>query len=62
MNKEISANYMCYCTVKELWDSRIEMYYDLSDYSQMYDLQQKIGEVWQQEDSATKYFNTLKDP
>lgn len=33
MDEEISANYMCYSTAKELWDNASQMYSDLGNYS-----------------------------
>ncbi|KAG6701893.1 hypothetical protein I3842_07G008300 [Carya illinoinensis] len=60
MDEDISANYMCYPIAKELWDNVSQMYSDLGNYSQIYELQQKIGKNQQGEDSVTKYFNVLK--
>ena len=60
MEEEISANYMCYSTTKELWDNVSKMYSDLGNYSQIYELQQKISKNQQGEDSVTRYFNVLK--
>lgn len=36
------------------------MYSDLGNQSQIYELQLKLGEVYQGEHSSTKYFNILK--
>ncbi|KAF5462800.1 hypothetical protein F2P56_018777 [Juglans regia] len=60
MDEEISANYMCYLTTKELWDNVSQMYSDLGNYSQIYELQQKISNTHQGEGSVTRYFNVLK--
>ena len=60
MEEEISVNYMCYSTAKELWDNVTQMYSDLGNYSQIYELQQKINKTQQEEDSVTRYFNVLK--
>ena len=38
MEEEISVNYMCYSTAKELWDNVTQMYSDLGNYSQIYEL------------------------
>ena len=38
MTDEISANYLCYSTTKELWDNVSEMYSDLGNQSQVYEL------------------------
>ncbi|KAA8547121.1 hypothetical protein F0562_003549 [Nyssa sinensis] len=60
MDEEISANYMCYSTAKELWDNVSQMYSDLGNYSQIYELQQKISNTYQGDGSVTRYFNVLK--
>ncbi|XP_035548064.1 uncharacterized protein LOC118349022 [Juglans regia] len=57
MDEEISANYMCYSTTKELWDNVSQMYSDLGNYSQIYELQQKISNTHQGEGSVTRYMN-----
>ncbi|KAJ0081338.1 hypothetical protein Patl1_11374 [Pistacia atlantica] len=54
------SNYMCYPAAKELWDSVVEMYSDLENQSQIYELQQKVGEIQQGEGNVSKYFNALK--
>ena len=60
MEEDISSNYMCYPTAKELWDNVTQMYSDLGNQSQIYELTIKLGEIRQGEDSVTKYFNSLK--
>ena len=60
MEEDISANYMGFSTAKELWDNINLMYSDLGNQSQVYELELKLGEVRQGENSVTKYFNTLK--
>lgn len=40
MDEDISSNYMCYPTAKELYDNVNQMYFDL-------------GKVWQGNDSVT---------
>ena len=60
MAKEIGANYLCYSTANELWDNVSQMYYDLGNRFQVYDLTLQLGEILQGEDSMTKYFNSLK--
>ncbi|XP_073132587.1 uncharacterized protein [Henckelia pumila] len=60
MEEKISANYMCYPTVKDLWDNVTLMYSDLGNQSQTYEIQLKLMEVCQGENSITKYFNILK--
>ena len=60
MEEEISSNYMCYHTAKELWDNVNLMYSDLGNQSQVYELTLKLGEIRQGENNVTKYFNSLK--
>ena len=60
MNEEIDSNYMCYSTTKELWDNVYQMYSDLGNQSQVYELALRIGEIQQGEESVTKYFSSLK--
>jgi len=60
MEEEISSNYMCYHTAKELWDNVNQMYSDLGNQFQVYELTLKLGEIRQGEESVTKYFNSLK--
>ena len=60
MDEDISSNYMCYSTAKELSDHMNQMYSDLGNQSQVYELTLKLGEIRQGEDSVTKYFNSLK--
>ena len=58
--EDISSNYMCFSTAKELWDNVNEMYSDLKIQSQIYELQLILGEVKQGGDMVTTYFFTLK--
>ncbi|KAH9648489.1 retrotran gag 3 domain-containing protein [Citrus sinensis] len=60
MDEDISANYMCYSTAKELWDNVSQMYSDYGNQSQIYELQLALGDICQGDYSITKYFNTLK--
>ena len=60
MEEDISSNYMCYHTAKELWDNINQMYSDLGNQSQAYELTLKLGEIRQGENTVTKYFNSLK--
>ena len=60
MEEDISSNYICYHTAKELWENIHQMYSDLGNQSQVYELTLKLGEIRQGEDSVTKYFNSLK--
>ena len=60
IDEDISSNYMCYSTVNELWDNANQMYSDLGNQSQVYELTLKLGEIWQCDDMVTKYFNSLK--
>ncbi|KAF5467577.1 hypothetical protein F2P56_011815 [Juglans regia] len=54
MDEEISANYMFYSTAKELWDNVSQMYSNLGNYSQIYELQQKISNTHQGEGNVTR--------
>ena len=60
MNEDINSNYMCYSTAKELQDNVNQMYSDLGNQSQVYELTLKLGEIRQKEESVTKYFSSLK--
>lgn len=54
MEEEISSNYMCYSTAKELWESVKEMYSDLENKSQIYELTLKAREIRQGSENVTK--------
>lgn len=58
--EKIGANCIHYPTPKEFWDSVNEMYSDMGNTSQEYELNLRIGEIKQGRDSVTKYFNNLK--
>ncbi|KAH9744843.1 retrotran gag 3 domain-containing protein [Citrus sinensis] len=60
MDEDISSNYLCYSTATKLWDNMNQMYYNLGNQSQVYELTLKLGEIRQGKDSVTKYFNSLK--
>ncbi|KAL5816550.1 hypothetical protein ACOSQ3_024928 [Xanthoceras sorbifolium] len=60
MTEDISGNYMFYSTAKELWDNVNQMYSDLGNQSQVYELTLKLGDIRQGNDNVTKYFNSLK--
>lgn len=60
MDEDISSNYLWYSTMKELLDNVNEMYFDLGNQSEVYELMLKIGDIWHGEDNVTKYFNSLK--
>ncbi|KAJ0048162.1 hypothetical protein Pint_16234 [Pistacia integerrima] len=47
MEEDISANYMCYPTVKELWDNVNQMYSDFENQPQCYEIELKLGEIQQ---------------
>ena len=51
---------MCYPTAKALWDNIIQMYSDLGNQSQIYELQLKLGDICRGENLITKYFNMLR--
>ncbi|XP_073279534.1 uncharacterized protein [Primulina huaijiensis] len=60
MEEEIGANYMCFPTAYELWENINQMYSDLGNQSQIFELTLKLGELRQGEETVTKYFNSLK--
>ena len=60
MDEDIASNYMCYSIAKELWDNIYQMYSDLRNQSQVYELKLKLGEIKQRGDNVTKYFNNLE--
>lgn len=45
MEEEISSNYMCYPTAKELWENVVQMYSDFENQSQIFELNLKLGEI-----------------
>ncbi|KAK3226014.1 hypothetical protein Dsin_005876 [Dipteronia sinensis] len=59
MEEVISANYLGFSTTKEMWTSLKQMYSDLGDQSQIYELELKIGSTKQGTNSATIYFASL---
>ena len=61
MAENITANYMCYTTAKELWDSLNQMYSDLGNQSSIYELTLKLDEIKQGGESVTTYFHSLRD-
>ena len=60
MDEDIVSNYMNYRTAKELWDNIHQMYSDLKNQSQVYELQLQLGELHQRDDNVTRYFHMLK--
>ena len=60
MDEDIASNYMNYTTTKELWDNIHQMYSDLENPSQVYELQLQLGEIHQKDDNVIKYFHMLK--
>ncbi|KAJ9691385.1 hypothetical protein PVL29_013539 [Vitis rotundifolia] len=60
MEEDISSNYMCYPTTQERWENVNQMYSDLGNQSQIFELTLKLGEIRQRADNVTKYFNSLK--
>ena len=51
VEEDFSANYMCYSTAKELWDNINQMYSDFGNQSQVYELEMKLGEIRQEDNS-----------
>ncbi|RVW73624.1 hypothetical protein CK203_056986 [Vitis vinifera] len=60
MEEDISSNYMYCPTTQELWENANQMYFDLGNQSQIFELTLKLGEIRQGEDNVSKYFNSLK--
>ena len=60
MEEDISSNHMCYSIAKELWDSVTEMYFELGNKSQIYELTLQAREIRQGSDNVTRYFYSLK--
>lgn len=59
MEEEISSNFMCYHTVKELWDNINLMYSYLGNQSQVFELTLKLGESAKVR-KLLEYVNSLK--
>lgn len=53
MDENISANYVCYSTAKELWDNVCQMDSDFGNQSQVYELQLLLGKIQQGDDNGT---------
>ncbi|RVW92973.1 Retrovirus-related Pol polyprotein from transposon RE1 [Vitis vinifera] len=49
MEEDISSNYMCYPIAQELWENVNQMYSDLGNQSQIFELTLKLGEIRQGE-------------
>ncbi|RVW64704.1 Retrovirus-related Pol polyprotein from transposon RE1 [Vitis vinifera] len=60
MEEDISSNYMCYPIAQELWENVNQMYSNLGNQSQIFELTLKLGKIQQGEDNITKYFNSSK--
>ncbi|KAL5821546.1 hypothetical protein ACOSQ3_023428 [Xanthoceras sorbifolium] len=60
MEEDIAANYLGHPTAKAMWDNLSQMYSDLGNQSQIYEIELKIGETKQGTESVTKYFSGLK--
>ena len=45
MEEDISSNYMFYPTAQELWENVNQMYSDLGNQSQIFQLILKLGEM-----------------
>lgn len=45
MEEDIGSNYMCCTMVKELWDNVTQMYSNLGNQSQVYELTLKLGDI-----------------
>ncbi|KAL5820794.1 hypothetical protein ACOSQ3_022676 [Xanthoceras sorbifolium] len=60
MEEDIAANYLGHPTAKAMWNNLSQMYSDLGNQSQIYEIELKIGETKQGTESVTKYFSGLK--
>ena len=61
MEQRIGHLYLFYETTKEVWDTVQEMYSNLEDISQSFEIRSRIRNTWQGTLSITKYFNTLSE-
>ncbi|XP_050204868.1 uncharacterized protein LOC126654907 [Mercurialis annua] len=61
MDQRIGRLYLFYQTAKEIWDAVKEMYSDLEDISQSFEIRSKIRNTRQSTSSVTEYFNTLSE-
>lgn len=52
--EDIGCNYMCYSTAKEFGDSVTQVYYDLGNQSQVFELNLKLRDVGQGGNSVTQ--------
>lgn len=52
MKDDISFNYMCYNTAKELWEYVTKMYSKLGNQFKVYELTFKLGEIHQGNDAV----------
>ena len=61
MEQKIGHLYLFYQTTKEVWDAIQEMYSDLKDISQSFEVCSKIQNIQQGTLSIIEYFNTLSE-
>ena len=59
MEPKIGRTYLFYKTAKEVWESVQEMYSDLEDFSQCFEVRSAIRNTKQGMNSVTEYFNVL---
>ncbi|KAL5738478.1 hypothetical protein ACOSP7_031239 [Xanthoceras sorbifolium] len=60
MEEDIAANYLGHPTAKAMWDNLSQMYSDLGNQSQIYEIELKISVTKQGTESVTRYFSGLK--
>ncbi|KAI9193828.1 hypothetical protein LWI28_000540 [Acer negundo] len=60
IEEDINANYLGHSIAKDTWDNLTQMYSDLGNRSQIYELQLKLGDTKQGSNTVTKYFVGLK--
>ena len=61
MEQKIGRLYLFYQTIKKVWDAVQEMYSDLEDISQSFEVRSTIQNTRQGTLSVTKYFNMLSE-
>ncbi|XP_073133787.1 uncharacterized protein [Henckelia pumila] len=61
MEPHISRRYLWFKTAKEVWDAARNMYSDLGNASQIFELRSKLKELKQGSKSVTQYFSDLQD-
>ena len=58
---KISHWYLLLNTTKDVWDTAQQMYLDLGNVSQLFEIQSKLKEMKQGTQSVTEYFTDLEE-